>query len=295
MSFIQYASKPFISKRPTSTNVQTILKPSAPVLALCGDIGSPFCERTQKFIEWCGSQWDKVLWVPGVEEWSTQLNSNQTMRDVPYAMAQIIPKKVLPLINSSWLWKKGDSEVLFLGTTLWGPCRFTSTKESQDYMYQNVKELQSLYYRPYNKETLHRFNHTQVGTANKQAVQWLKYQVDDSREEDKTRPIVILSYTAPSIAALGNKDKYDLPRLAMRNHLDRVLNRPVSIWLYGDAKQNFSYTDPITNIYYSSNSGVCPTGFGPQWTVQVRSNWFPPVRTSTLLSTAPSLALPFDE
>jgi hypothetical protein len=292
---IQYASKLFISRRQPTACLSKIIKPSAPVLALCGDIGSPFCKRTVEFMKWCQTEFDKVLWVPGVEEWTTNPTGPYTMNEVPDAMQNIAPKKIIALNNSSWLWKNGKDEVLFLGTTLWGPCRFIYSKESITFMYQNVKELHNLYYTPVGSNTLQKFNHMQIETANKQAINWLKYQIDDSREEDKKRPIVILSYTTPSILALGTKDKYDLTRLPMRNTVEKVIGKPVSTWIYGDVTENYSYTDPLTAIYYTSNSALCSTGFGPHWTTQVRSNWYPPVCTSTLLSTAPNLALPFDE
>lgn len=290
MTRIQYASKLFVNKR----SVAQVLKPSAPILALLGDIGSPFCENTRKFIEWTTNNWDMVMWVPGVEEWATDTSS--TMLDVPGAMKSVSSKRLTVMNTNSWLYKTRETEVLFLGTTLWGPCRISKDKNSEFY-FKNTSELNKLIYRPIDAENMRYMQPKQIESANKKAAKWLGYQIDDSRDEDKTRPIVVLTYTTPSFEGLSNEDKFNLPRLPMRNNLDCLMNKPVHSWLYGDVTKNIS-TMTNKGVYLSSNSALCKNGFGPHWTTEVRmtqDSWYPPVRTSTLLSTAPSLALPFDE
>ena len=294
MARIQYASKLLINKIPVITNPATILKPSAPILALLGDIGSPFCNNTRNFIEWTTRHWDMVLWVPGVEEWAA--NSEHTMIDVPDAMKSISNKRLTVMNNNSWLWKQRDNEVLFLGTTLWGPCKIKKNINTE-FFFKNTAELNRLVYKPINGDYVRCMEPKQIETANKKAANWLAYQIDDSRDEDKTRPVVVLSYTTPVFEGLSNEDKYNLHRLPMRNMLDCLIRKPIHTWLYGDVTKNVS-TMTCTGIYLSSNSALCKNGFGPHWTTEVRKteqSWYPPERTSTLLSTAPSLALPFDE
>jgi hypothetical protein len=287
---IQYASKLFINKRVPTVNISSILRPSAPILALLGDIGSPFCEKTRKFVEWTTKHWDMVLWVPGVEEWAT--DSGNTMSDVPGGMKSISSKRLTIMDNNSWLYKKDKNEVLFLGTTLWGPCKVTNNEFGQ----KNVAELNRLIYKCINENKINYMYPKQVETANKKAVNWLAYQIDDSRDEDKTRPVVVLTYTTPTFESLSQEDRFNLPRLPMRNILGSLISKPVHTWLYGDVTRNIS-TMTSGGIYLSSNSAKCKNGFGPHWTVEVHkteTSWYPPQQTSTLLSVAPSLALPFD-
>lgn len=297
MTRIQYASKLMINKKTSLVNLTNILKPSAPILALLGDIGSPFCERTQKFIEWSTRHWDMVLWVPGVEEWATE--TTHTMQDVPDAMKSISSNRLTIMNNNSWLYKNRENEVLFLGTTLWGPCKIPKDKNTE-YFNKNISELNRLIYKPIsitnNSNKVHCMQPKQIRTANKKAINWLAYQIDDSRDEDKTRPIAILSYTSPSLESLSNEDKFNLNRLYMRNTLECLMRKPVHTWLYGDVSRNVS-TMKNTGIYLSSNSAICKNGFGSHWTTEViktEKSWYPPEKTSTLLSTAPSIGLPFD-
>lgn len=287
---IQYASKLFINK---TSNIHKLLKPSAPILALLGDIGSPFCDQTRKFIEWSTRQWDMVLWIPGVEEWAT--DDKYTMSNVPDEMRSITNKRLIVMHNNSWLYKKDKSEVLFLGTTLWGPCRIS--KEMTDFFNKNIVELSRLKYKPIDEKYIRCIEPYQINTANKQAISWLNYQIDDSRDEDKTRPIVVLSYNTPTFESMSNIDKYNLPRLPMRNMLDNMLRKPIHTWLFGDVTRNVSCMTR-NGIYLSSNSASSADGFGSHWTTEVRKtekSWYPPEKTSTLLSVAPNLALPFDD
>lgn len=66
---IQYASHlmlPF-HKEP----IQEILKPVAPILALCGNIGHSTCPRTREFLEHCDRNQKTVFWIPGALEQSS--------------------------------------------------------------------------------------------------------------------------------------------------------------------------------------------------------------------------------
>lgn len=49
-----------------------LLKPVAPVLALLGNIGHPRCNRTKAFMIWAEQNYDRILWVPGALEYSSE-------------------------------------------------------------------------------------------------------------------------------------------------------------------------------------------------------------------------------
>ena len=290
---LQYASKLYIGRRcDSAADWSKIIKPAAPVLALCGDIGSPFCEQTAKFIRWTTANWDRVLWVPGVEEWAT--TAPHTMADVPAAMAALDRGRLTVMNNTTWSWHKGNKEVVFLGTTLWGPCRILN-----DTLSHRIEELRRIYCQPIGEPAPRPIRPYQITAANRQAVKWLLYHIDDCRDEDNKRPIVILSYTTPSLQPLSQEDRFNVGRLPMRNILDSVIDRPIHTWIYGDVNRNFSATNEITGVNFTANTATCPIGYSPRWTAEIRTDelchWYPPVRTSTLLSTAPSLALPFDD
>lgn len=68
---IQYASNLFVNKL-TLQESSKLLKPVAPVLALLGNIGHPHCNRTKAFMIWAEQNYDRVLWIPGALEYSSE-------------------------------------------------------------------------------------------------------------------------------------------------------------------------------------------------------------------------------
>jgi hypothetical protein len=47
------------------------LKPCAPILALCGNIGVANCPSTRNFLQEADETYEKVLWIPGALEYAT--------------------------------------------------------------------------------------------------------------------------------------------------------------------------------------------------------------------------------
>jgi hypothetical protein len=286
---VQYASK-LVHRLRLTNDYSHIVRPCAPILALCGDIGSPYCGTTQKFIRWCSRQWDQVLWVPGIEELATESHAGKTWRDAEAAMREMEEEGRLKVMNKDhWESRRDGNSVLFLGTTLWGRCPAPS--ESVAALYENLAELKRLRIRPAGHEERKHLLPADIENENAAALNWLNYLIDDGRDEDKTRPIVVLSYHAPSIRSLCTHTKYDLSRLPMRNAADYLMRKPVSTWIYGDVKRSCWHITNNGTTLLLTNSGedgmaYCNSAVRNVWT----DHWFPPEMTSTLTSTAPSLA-----
>lgn len=285
---VQYASKLFIGRR-AIPDFSSIVRPCAPILALCGDIGSPYCATTQRFIRWCERHWDTVLWVPGIEELATGENDTVTWRDAESAMREMERKDGgLKVMNKNhWLATGSDgSSALFLGTTLWGRC--PAEMNTVAGLYENLAELKRLRLRPLGHEETKHLMPADIANENEAALTWLDYLIDDSREEDKTRPIVVLSYHAPSMRSLCTDDRFNLSRLPMRNAADYLMRRPVSAWIYGDVRRNCWHVASSGETSMLVNSGedvqtYCNSAVKNVWT----DCWFPPEMTSTLVSAAP--------
>lgn len=64
---LQYASNLFLAncKNPVAT-----VKPSAPYLALLGNIGGPYCPQTKDFFQWAETEFQRIYWIPGALEYS---------------------------------------------------------------------------------------------------------------------------------------------------------------------------------------------------------------------------------
>ena len=98
-----------------SSYFSTILKPSADVLALVGDIGSPLDSRLQDFIQYCSTNFQRVYYVHGNHE----LYNNQGID--ANAMIHQIETLCNQFPNVVYLNNRVDiyQDVYFIGTTLW--------------------------------------------------------------------------------------------------------------------------------------------------------------------------------
>ena len=60
----------------TSKNIfEKILKPSAPYLVLCGDIGYPGAELYKPFLEYCSKNFERVFYIAGNHEFYNDTKS----------------------------------------------------------------------------------------------------------------------------------------------------------------------------------------------------------------------------
>ena len=66
---IQYISNLFLNKTPHT--LSSVLKPCAPILALCGNIGIAGCPSTKQFLKEADKHYERVLWIPGMLEYAT--------------------------------------------------------------------------------------------------------------------------------------------------------------------------------------------------------------------------------
>lgn len=74
IAHIQYASNLMLAHTPIKT-IPTLLKPSAPILALLGDIGHPYCLHTREFFKWAEDNYALIFWIPGSLEYSSPESS----------------------------------------------------------------------------------------------------------------------------------------------------------------------------------------------------------------------------
>ena len=77
---MQFASNLNVHKNTFDNSIRQ-LNPCASSLALLGDIGLPFCEKTRDFMKWCDNTYEKVYWVPGYLELSDQTDKKCTWID----------------------------------------------------------------------------------------------------------------------------------------------------------------------------------------------------------------------
>ena len=77
---LQFASNLYLHENTFQTN-KTLLKPTGEILALCGNIGQPYCPKTRDFFKWAEEQYGQIFWIPGNLEYSAPSNSIATWNE----------------------------------------------------------------------------------------------------------------------------------------------------------------------------------------------------------------------
>ena len=96
-----------------------LLVPTAPILALLGDIGDPENPSLERFLRWATARWSQVLYVPGNHEfWRLKPGSTKTIVSVMKRLYEFEKKYK----NLCIMWRTklmSEDGVLILGCPLW--------------------------------------------------------------------------------------------------------------------------------------------------------------------------------
>ena len=101
--------------------------PNSDILVLAGDIGHAEAHITQKFLEWCCSNWKYVIWVYGNHEYYNKKPSEKWKYVKPYTMAdkeqagRDLQERLLNLrvLNKQSVVFPEFPDYVFIGATLW--------------------------------------------------------------------------------------------------------------------------------------------------------------------------------
>lgn len=115
MATLQVLSDLHLEMRPNDININTIIIPSANILALVGDIGSPFDQNFNEFIKWCSNNYEIVFFIPGNHEYYN--NKGIDINTINIELNRICNqyRNVIFLYNTIYIYNK----YCFIGTTLW--------------------------------------------------------------------------------------------------------------------------------------------------------------------------------
>ena len=239
------------------------------ILALCGDIGSPYAKNTLDFIRYCSDgPWDKILWVPGLEECGPSENQGHKWIDHISEMRKLEYLFPRLKIMSRNLYEINDN-VRIIGTSLFGPANLSNTQ----LMHLNWFKRFHFFDNTINKspsefrQHMSKLHECEVEWINIVGLSWLtdgasdynteydveynikSYQVNIPRVVpiniyNKNKQCIILTYNCPTLSSLCIDDSDRVDKLAMcNNRHDAELftfNNNNSVWIFGDSSQGVS-------------------------------------------------------
>lgn len=215
---IQFASDLHLELRPKMT-FREILDPSAPALALLGDIAPLGNENLRPFMEWCSEHWDTVIWIPGCLE---LLGGN----DMDAAVAKM-RSIVEPFWNITVLDHEGmvsEDGVYIFGLPFWRfPRDGTAIWHPINYAYVEAEPS------PIRPDLMAQLYNSDIA--------WLQDKVRYMNE-----PVLILSHHGPTTwlqeeAFIGDPD-----RSIIYPDMELLLKTPIVGWLCGHTHQSIQTT-----------------------------------------------------
>jgi len=241
-------------------NWNTLIKPSAPYLALLGDI----CELKNKalwkgFIERLVPHWKKIFIINGNHEYySYSQHTWSVLLDNQRQWASQISPNIHILDNESY---ELDG-FLILGTTLWSNVPLHAVHDVEDTLndYRAITNSDG---------TPLEVKHT--NSMHEKAVRWL------SSEINKTQlPIIVLTHHAPLMTGTSNPE-YEIPgrkiNHAFATDLSGLFKSHVKLWGFGHTHWCTDFFYRSTRVYSNargySDADPCRHNYSPTNTLHL--------------------------
>ena len=199
------------------------VKPSAPYLALCGDIGIPELKAYETFLQWCSNNWEKVFLVAGNHEYYTY--RCPTKNDMQFKKQKIrdlvtkYPNLYFLDCDSHYL---QEYNVRILGCTFWSDMSGLDEK----YILQGMNDSKQIYLSGA-KPALPR-DFTAIHCSEKE---WIQKEIESARKANES--VFILTHYLPSYKLIAEKYKDNPLNLCFASHCEDLLKAPVKGWLCG--------------------------------------------------------------
>lgn len=255
------------------TNFQKIIKPSAPILFLLGDICACGTERDfkifQEFIKFIAPQFTYIFHVPGNHEYYTVGNKNITYKDtLPGVDSKIRKflknfKNVFFLNNDTVKLKIGSKTYVFIGATFWTGVKTEDRKEvgslMNDYVYlymPNPKPKNLTATQKNEWKSVRKYN---IEDMSKYHVKAVKYFMKEIKKIKSNEIGILLTHHKPYRTA-NIKDK--LSQAYETDILGTVIKPPNNIRLWGYGHTHVADDRMVAEVRVVSN----PKGYPSQRT-----------------------------
>lgn len=220
---IQIASDLHLEAREKQT-FETFLEPSAPVLALLGDVAPLNHENLGPFLEWCSERWTTILWIAGDAERGS-LNPSlvaDAMRRVagPFLNIQILDHETM--VSSDGIYVVGLPYVPppRKGSAIWNPRRNYYEEPEADLFPYKVQLA------AYNAD-----------------LSFLRKILQTQKE-----PVVVLSYRGPVVWLQEETFVADPNKTITYPEMEQLLRTPLVAWLCGHVHKSVQFQKEWNDI-----------------------------------------------
>jgi hypothetical protein len=219
---IQYASDLHLEFGATCGSFPSLLKPTAPLLALAGDIGNPTQPIYREFLSYCSRHWDDTFIVTGNHE--AYCLPGQPIQTVSerLALCKSVARDVGPNIHVLHRRRVDRCGVAFLGATLWTSFAEGGAAEAQrsmnDYRLIWVDGVRRM--TPADSMAWHAADRA-----------WLDAEITACEEEG--RPAVVITHHLPSYQLIASEYEGSPLNSAFASDCEDLIRPPVRGWIAG--------------------------------------------------------------
>jgi len=187
--------------------LKTIEKNDINVLAIAGDLGHPNKESYDKALLFFKDKFDHVIVIKGNHEYYSKLPHTE--------LENIIEEKckftgAIYLNNTSW--RIPNSNIVFLGTTLWSkitPMGFEAVNDKK-FCYKTIEEAKE---------------------KHSTSAEWLETQISNANKEDK---IIVITHHLPSIKCIHKRYRFfSIYNTAYVANMEHLMKDNVIAWIHG--------------------------------------------------------------
>ena len=228
---IQFVSDIHLEIEPIK-KLSEFLKPTAPYLALCGDICAYYKkERLQTFLQYCSKHWTRVFYIAGNHEYYNLPRKH--LKDVggPRRMADVetwLRTECSKFPNVSFLQKEcvqlPEENCVVVGCTLWTEVSGFATKEAQ----QLMNDYKLIWINATNPVSVENLNAIHADHFN-----WLQATISQIRTMAPRARIVVLTHHLPTLQMISPKFFGNpLNSCFASSALERLAMKPQA-WIFG--------------------------------------------------------------
>lgn len=240
---LQIASDIHLEKR--LLPFEKILKPSADVLALVGDIGSPFVPSLEQFLGWCSARFVHVFYVPGNHEYYNEGGfDTQHVNGLLRAMCERYPN-VHFMYNTTVV----VDGFAFIGSILWSHV----PQEHKAEIERLMNDYRYIYKRPGVLVTVDDTN-----AEYQKNVAWLSDEVGRARVASQT-PVVLTHHTPSFVRTSAPQYDGGVSKYAFSSKI-ACAPGTVRLWCCGHTHYNFHHDEEgyelISNQFGYNTRGI---------------------------------------
>ncbi len=199
------------------------IKPSAPYLALCGDIGIPDLKAYGIFLSWCSNNFVKVFVLAGNHEFYNYRCATKT--DISTKI-KLIEEIVSRFDNVYFLNKSShyiqDQNLRILGCSLWTDTSPGDVKAMLMYMNDTKQVYIS------DSTTIHPHDVTRLHMDQRE---WLRDEIRDA--EKRGESVVVLTHHLPTYKLIHPKYHNHPLNMCFASNCEDLIQAPVKGWICG--------------------------------------------------------------